>query len=200
VTSDVSSANEVTDQYGCPDTPGQDQPNEDPSQIAGTEQDHTVTQGSFSPPEVEYPDGTVLIWRMERPHALGVAIRDDRLCEAAGLGEHHWWSPSGAATWDELVLLARGATPPIVRRAWGHEWPHTSESAADTLARLGTSAQLWAREFVRRFGGDEHLLLTWFASAIETGRSAGYARGRDDQAAGVGSGWRVAAEDAEASQ
>jgi len=37
---------------------------------------------------------------------------------------------------------------------------------------------------VERFGGDEHLLLTWFASAIETGRSAGYADTALDKADG----------------
>lgn len=134
---------------------------------------------------MEYPDGTVLLWRMIDPHALGVAVRDDRLTEAADLGFARWWTPSGAATWDELVLLSRGATPPTVLRAWASR-SRDQESAGAMLARLGTDAQLWAREFVQRHGGDEYLLLTWFASAIETGRSVGYAFGRSELAAGIG--------------
>lgn len=141
---------------------------------------------------MEYPDGTVLLWRMIDPHALGVAVRDDRLTEAADLGFARWWTPSGAATWDELVLLSRGATPPTVLRAWASR-SRDEESAGAMLARLGTDAQLWAREFVALSPPtDEGTMIGWFANAIETGRSAGYARGRDDQAAGVGTwppGW-----------
>lgn len=33
-----------------------------------------------------------------------------------------------------------------------------------------TDASKWAREFVRLFGGDEGLMLAWFANAIEHGR------------------------------
>lgn len=60
------------------------------------------------------------------------------------------------------------------------------ETAGELLARLGTDAQAWAAEFVRRFAGetvgetaphavDEGLMIGWFANAIETGRSAGMA-------------------------
>lgn len=51
------------------------------------------------------------------------------------------------------------------------------ESPAAFLARLGTDGQVWAREFVARHGGDEGLMLSWFANAIEAGRSAGLRRG-----------------------
>ena len=33
-----------------------------------------------------------------------------------------------------------------------------------------TDAVRWAEAFVRMHGGDEGLMLTWFANAIETGR------------------------------
>ena len=36
-----------------------------------------------------------------------------------------------------------------------------------------TSADVWAAEFVRLHGGDEGLMLSWFANAIEAGRDAG---------------------------
>lgn len=43
-----------------------------------------------------------------------------------------------------------------------------------------TDAQVWAQEFLRLFGErrddlDEGLMVSWFANAIETGRSAGHA-------------------------
>lgn len=54
------------------------------------------------------------------------------------------------------------------------------ESDGEVLARLGTDARTWAREFVERFIGervgdrpDEGTLLAWFATAIESGRTAG---------------------------
>lgn len=34
-----------------------------------------------------------------------------------------------------------------------------------------TDARVWGRKFVRLHGGDEDLMISWFASAIETGRS-----------------------------
>jgi hypothetical protein len=34
-----------------------------------------------------------------------------------------------------------------------------------------TDAQKWAQEFVRMHGGDEGLMISWFANAIETGRT-----------------------------
>jgi hypothetical protein len=49
-----------------------------------------------------------------------------------------------------------------------------------------TDAQIWAQEFMERFGWalrdepacviDEGLMSGWFANAIETGRNAGYAQ------------------------
>jgi hypothetical protein len=171
-----------------PEPPGQKNDHEAESQNMGTQQDHTVTQSHFSAlglPEEEYPDGTVLIWRFDELPAA-YAMRDERLARVAGYGDARWWTPKGAATWDQLREIASGNPPPIVLKAWGTFGLRASESASAMLARLGTDAQLWAREFIERFGGDEHLLLTWFASAIETGRSAGYARGRDDQMAGIG--------------
>ena len=146
-----------------------------------------MTQSHFSGlglPEEEYPDGTVLIWRFEEVPAA-YAMRDERLARVAGYGDARWWTPKGAATWDQLREIASGdSTPPIVLKAWGTFGLRASESTSAMLARLGTDAQLWAREFVERFGGDEHLLLTWFASAIETGRSAGYADTALDKADG----------------
>jgi len=50
----------------------------------------------------------------------------------------------------------------------------------ELLAEMGTDAQKWAQEFIRRFGGrercafiDEGLMIGWFANAIEAGRDAG---------------------------
>ena len=52
------------------------------------------------------------------------------------------------------------------------------ESDGERLARMGTDAQLWAEEFIKQHGYapgiNEHLMFSWFASAIETGRSAGF--------------------------
>jgi hypothetical protein len=44
-----------------------------------------------------------------------------------------------------------------------------NESDGQILARLGTDAQLWAQEFVKLHGGDEGLMISWFANAIEAG-------------------------------
>lgn len=43
----------------------------------------------------------------------------------------------------------------------------------ELLARMGTDAQKWAQEFVAIHGGDEGLMISWFAGAIEAGRAAG---------------------------
>jgi hypothetical protein len=56
---------------------------------------------------------------------------------------------------------------------------HKPETDGQMLARLGTDAQLWAREYVFKSKVpfslvDEDFLMTWFANAIEAGRSAGY--------------------------
>lgn len=40
-------------------------------------------------------------------------------------------------------------------------------------------AHVWAKAFCQRFGGDEMLMLSWFANAIERGRDAG--RGETDR-------------------
>lgn len=64
-----------------------------------------------------------------------------------------------------------------------------TESDGDFLARVGTDGQLWAREFLDRYTvlpkegvipydesareWQEGVVLTWFANAIEAGRSAG---------------------------
>lgn len=50
----------------------------------------------------------------------------------------------------------------------------SNETPADGLARLGTDATLWAREFMASFGHrlgeiDEALMLAWFANAIMAG-------------------------------
>lgn len=63
-----------------------------------------------------------------------------------------------------------------------------SETVGQLLTRLGTDGRAWAREFLDRYHGeevgatvDEGLLISWFANAIEAGRSAGYwARIRDE--------------------
>lgn len=44
-------------------------------------------------------------------------------------------------------------------------------SDAELLARMGTDAAVWAREYAARFGGDEGTLIGWFANAIEAGRA-----------------------------
>ncbi len=59
-----------------------------------------------------------------------------------------------------------------------------SESDGKRLARMGTDAQKWAAEFMKLHGnkfssdyednlGTWDLMVTWFANAIEVGRSAG---------------------------
>lgn len=47
--------------------------------------------------------------------------------------------------------------------------PNLSEiSDPEMLAFLGDDARKWARAFVHFHGGDEDLMVTWFANAIET--------------------------------
>ena len=52
-------------------------------------------------------------------------------------------------------------------------YPKSVETDGQFLGRIGTNASLWAEEFVKRFGGDEGLMIGWFANAIEAGREAG---------------------------
>lgn len=42
----------------------------------------------------------------------------------------------------------------------------------ELLEAMGTDARKWAREFVAMHGGDEGLMIGWFANAIEAGRAA----------------------------
>ena len=54
-----------------------------------------------------------------------------------------------------------------------------TESDGERLARMGTDARAWAEEFMTMHRGgvatdaDLALMMSWFAAAIETGRSAG---------------------------
>lgn len=68
-----------------------------------------------------------------------------------------------------------------IRRTWDSGVDRV-ETAGETSARLGTDAVLWAAEFTKLFAGkavgieggvDHALMVGWFASAIESGRSAG---------------------------
>ena len=56
------------------------------------------------------------------------------------------------------------------------------ETDGELLARLGTDAQLWAKEYVNKVYNYpeydiEHFTMTWFANAIEAGRSEGWEEG-----------------------
>lgn len=46
-------------------------------------------------------------------------------------------------------------------------------SDGERLAYMGTDATRWVEEFTKLHGGDEGLMLGWFANAIEAGRTAG---------------------------
>lgn len=62
------------------------------------------------------------------------------------------------------------------------------ETDGDFLRRIGTDAERWAEEFAKRFGGrpwSHDDLRAWFANAIEAGRSAGYADGRENANTGA---------------
>lgn len=66
----------------------------------------------------------------------------------------------------------------------------------ELLSHMGTDAAKWASEFVKLHGGDEGLMLGWFANAIEAGRSAGHAddgwgklKPRGQQVGGDEGGW-----------
>jgi len=48
-----------------------------------------------------------------------------------------------------------------------------SEADLNRCLLSTTDALVWAEEFVRIHGGDEGLMISWFANAIEVGRSAG---------------------------
>jgi hypothetical protein len=54
------------------------------------------------------------------------------------------------------------------------------------MTRMGTDGRKWADEFVRMHGGDVGLMLSWFANAIEAGRSVGMRTAVDDEIAEVG--------------
>ena len=43
----------------------------------------------------------------------------------------------------------------------------------ERLLLNSTAANVWAAEFVKIHGGDEDLMLAWFANSIEVGRAAG---------------------------
>jgi hypothetical protein len=98
---------------GSPDSRADTVCHADASRNAGTQQDRTVTQSRFL--GAEYPEGTVLIWRTSI--WLATALRDDRIALAAGLGEAHWWFPTGASTWEEVVsvIFAIGEPDHVVR-------------------------------------------------------------------------------------
>lgn len=63
------------------------------------------------------------------------------------------------------------------------------ETDGELLRRMGTDAEVWAREFVARCPGARGFdpspgstLHGWFCNAIEAGRGAGYADARRDAA------------------
>ena len=47
------------------------------------------------------------------------------------------------------------------------------KSVRESKLRNTADASVWAKEYVRVHGGDEGLLITWFASAIMTGYDTG---------------------------
>lgn len=55
------------------------------------------------------------------------------------------------------------------------------ESSGDFLARIGTDAHKWAKEYQKRYGGDEGNLIGWFANAIEAGRTEAEAATRAEK-------------------
>jgi hypothetical protein len=60
-----------------------------------------------------------------------------------------------------------------------------SESDGATLARMGTDADKWATEFLKRnptYDITHEALLGWFANAIGAGESLGYVRGIHEHA------------------
>lgn len=79
-----------------------------------------------------------------------------------------------------MMLPYRGIRPPA------------GESSAEMLQRLGTDAQLWAKEFHEKILGEiQNLgyspclapdsLIGWFANAIMAGYDQGYRRGKEDE-------------------
>ena len=92
---------------------------------------------------------------------------------------------------------ARGCAPDTVeymewmkanREKEAQPVPELKRSAGEQLAYMGMDGQVWAKEFMRINGyvkdsiapsaeEFEHTLLSWFANAIEVGRTAGYSAG-----------------------
>lgn len=107
--------------------------------------------------------------------------------------EMKWWSEMNRRT---LGKDTDTLNWPPDRPAEGDTMADEDDEASKILARLGTDAQMWAIDFIGRFSvlprtgemklapgetaGDwaEGVMIGWFASAIETGRSAGYAQAK----------------------
>lgn len=52
-------------------------------------------------------------------------------------------------------------------------WPQPELSGSNINLHSTMDASVWAKEFVRRFGGDESLMVAWFANAIMCGYDHG---------------------------
>lgn len=97
--------------------------------------------------------------------------------------EHLGWTDMPVMSWDQEERLVDDVCPTCPSRAPDlgatlvRAGP-TNETDGEFLARIGTDAQLWAREFLATtapFVKTEDLLIGWFANAIEAGAMRGAA-------------------------
>lgn len=96
--------------------------------------------------------------------------------------EYLGWTDMPVMSWDQEERLVDDVCPTCPSRAPDlgatlvRAGP-TNETAGEFMARIGTDAQLWAREFLKTapLVKTEDLLIAWFANAIEAGAMRGAA-------------------------
>ena len=124
---------------------------------------------------IESPYGTITVGQEK------IVVEDGAEVDLTDLHRHQEdqldeeWIPNpvpqdGWKDWQQSVV-AREATQETAMNA-----ADFLETDGQMLSRLGTDARNWAQEFMRIIGPnpvDEGLMVSWFANAIEAGRSAG---------------------------
>jgi len=113
-------------------------------------------------------------------------------CKIGGEVPDEVWEPDGEYMAHDAPMRTMveqqferqfGVEPEFCFSGWGHTLSETERAVVENREPASsqndllstTDAQAWAQEFVRLHGGDDGLMLSWFANAIEAGRTAGMA-------------------------